>query len=103
MRRQADYYNTPPPQYSKTPILQCSVGCSLLLFHQPAVASDDDKPARMFASVPGPITLGQQAPRRSELLPAPAAFGLARAATVGMVNRIARDAPVDQPNAPVAR
>src|ERR1700722_20410123 len=53
----------------------------------------------MFLPVPGAVTLGQQTPRRGQLLPAAAALGFALAAAVWMIHRVLRDTAVDRADA----
>src|SRR5215471_1563956 len=61
---------------------RASHSSSLYVFHRPAITADQDEPVRMFLLVPGAIAFGEQAPGRSELLPAATGLGLAGAATV---------------------
>src|SRR5665213_1764310 len=56
----------------------------------------------MFAFVACPVALGQQSPRRGQLLPA-AALGFAGAAAVGMIDGIARHAAADGTNTAMPR
>src|SRR6266496_3455653 len=75
----------------------------LFVFHRHPVAADQDKPVRGLALVARPIALGQQTPGGSQLLPAAAGLGLASAAAVRMVHRVARHAAVDRANAAMPR
>src|SRR5256885_16786075 len=57
----------------------------------------------MFVFVPRLVALRQQAPRRSKLLPATAAFALALTAAIRMIDRVARHAARDRTNAAMTR
>src|SRR4051794_5616257 len=57
----------------------------------------------MFLFVAGAIALGQQSPRRGQLLPATAGFGLACATTVRMVDGVTSNTAVDGANAAMTR
>ena len=72
-------------------------------FHGAAVAADEDEAVGLFFLVAGAIAFGQEAPGRSELLPAAAGFGFACAAAVGVIDRIAGNTAIDRANAEMAR
>src|SRR5579862_4836322 len=92
----------PTLQHSSTPALQWSEFGSFV-FHGSAVAADQDEAIRVFLLVPSAITFGQQAPRRGQLLPTATRLGFTGTSSIGMVDRVARDAAVDGPYAPVTR
>src|SRR5665213_392365 len=75
----------------------------LFAFHWTAITAHQYKSVREFALVARSVSLGQQAPRRCQLLPASAGFGFARAAAIRMVNGIPRNAAVDRANATMTR
>jgi len=64
----------------------------LLEFHGTAIAPDQYKPIREFPPVTRPIPLGEQTPRRGQVLTPTATLGLTLTATIGVIDRVANHA-----------
>src|SRR5204863_3636334 len=93
--------STNGPFLIERPIDQIRLGFSInrassIELHGPAVSANENEPVRVFLVPPGLAALGDFAPRRCELLPAAAGFGLALAAAVRMVHRVPRHPAIDR-------